>query len=87
MLDWVDGRNNSSLRDLTWAGSTLTFSIVQATGATGLQAMLPLQGRGGTLAGITRAGSPVAYTTDTIKGIDYAFFAATTGSYAAVYAP
>ena len=25
MLDWVDGRNNSSLRDLTWSNNTLTL--------------------------------------------------------------
>ena len=40
-----------------------------------------------TLSTITRAGTPVSYTTDTIKGIAYAFFPAATGSYAAVYAP
>ena len=87
MLDWVDGRNNSSLRDLSWTGNTFSFSITQAPGATGLQAMLPIQSRGQTLATITRAGTPVSYTTDTIKGIAYAFFPAATGSYAAVYAP
>ena len=49
--------------------------------------MLPIQGRGGTLSSITRGGTAVPYTTETIKGISYAFFSAATGSYAAVYAP
>ena len=87
MLDWVDGRNNSTFRNLSWSGSTFSFSINQATGATGLQTMLPLQGHGGTLSSISRGGTPVSYTTETIKGIGYAFFPAVTGSYAAVYGP
>ena len=73
MLDWVDGRNNSTFRNLSWSGNTFSFSINQATGATGLQTMLPLQGHGGTLSSISRGGTPVSYTTETIKGIGYAF--------------
>ena len=45
--------------------------------------MLPVQGPSGTLNAITRAGSPVAYTVQTIKGIQYAFFTAATGTYQA----
>ena len=48
--------------------------------------MLPVQGPAGTLTGITRSGAPVSYTVQTIKGVQYAFFAATTGSYQATYA-
>ena len=87
MLDWVDGRNNSSLRDLIWSNNTLTFNVTQASGATGLQTMLPLQNGARTLSAITRSGSPVSFTTETIKGIAYALFPSTTGSYAAVYTP
>jgi hypothetical protein len=47
--------------------------------------MLPVQGPAGNLTGITHAGSPVSYTVQTIKGIQYAMFAATAGTYAATY--
>jgi len=39
----------------------------------------------GTLAALTRDGSPVAWTTQTIKGIDYGFFPADAGAYVATY--
>ena len=38
MLDWVDGRNNSSFGGFSWNGSSLQFAITQAAGATGLTA-------------------------------------------------
>ena len=41
MLDWVDGRNGSSIRNLIWSGSTLTFTTTVGAGANGLQGMLP----------------------------------------------
>jgi chitodextrinase len=87
MLDWVDGRNASSFRDFVWDGSTLDFTIRVGTGANGLQALLPTEGAGQTLAGLSRNGTPVPYTTQTIKGIQYAVFAAQAGTYAATYSP
>ena len=48
--------------------------------------MLPTQGPTGTLSAITRAGNPVPYTVQTIKGIQYAFFTAATATYQATYA-
>ena len=78
MLDWTDGRNNSTIRGLSWNAGTLTFTTTVAAGANGLQTMLPTQGPTGTLSAITRAGSRVPYTVQTIKGIQYAFF--TTGT-------
>ena len=47
--------------------------------------MLPLQGPTGTLTGITRAGSPVTYTVQTVKGIQYAMFTAATATFVATY--
>ena len=47
--------------------------------------MLPTQGPSGTLSTLTRAGSPVVYTTQTIKGVQYALFAAVDGQYTATY--
>ena len=62
MLDWTDGRNNSTIRGLSWNAGTLTFTTTVAAGANGLQTMLPTQGPTGTLTAITRAGTPVPYT-------------------------
>jgi hypothetical protein len=86
LLEWVDGRNASSFGNLSWNGATLTFDIAVGAGANGLRAMLPLQSDVGPLTGLTRNGSPHPYTTETIKGVQYAVFAASAGSYAASYA-
>ena len=85
LLTWLDGRNSSSFGAITWSGNTLSFNITQAAGARNLRALLPAKGPNGTLNSITRSGSPVAFATQTIKGIPYATFAAVTGSYQAVY--
>jgi hypothetical protein len=85
MLTWLDGRNGSSFGGLAFSGNQLSFSVQRAGGATGLQAMLPLDGPTGRLAGLTRGGAPVATTTQTIKGIAYATFDAQAGGYVATY--
>ena len=85
MLDWVDGRNNSTFGGFSWSGSTLQFSITQAAGATGLTGMLPTQSATGTLTTLSRNGVSIPFSTQTIKGISYAFFTAQSGNYSAVY--
>jgi hypothetical protein len=85
MLNWLDARNASSFGGLTWSGTALTFTITQASGANGLQAMLPFRSAAGVLTSITGTGGSVPFTTDTIKGIPYGFFSAATGVYTATY--
>jgi hypothetical protein len=85
MLAWIDGRNGSSFNGIAWASGTLTFAIVANAGANGLTAMVPASGRGGPLTALTRDGAVVSYTVQTIKGVDYAFFPASAGNYAATY--
>ncbi len=85
MLTWLDGRNGSSFSSVAWSGGTLSFTMVQATGANGLQALLPAQNGAAQLAGLTRNGTAVTYTVQTIKGIAYAVFTTQAGNYAAVY--
>jgi hypothetical protein len=90
LLSWLDGRNNSSFGSPTWnaTAQTLSFTITTADGANGLQAMVPLLAAGNNkLTGITQNGTTVAYTTQRMKGVDYAFFPANAGSYTAQYAP
>jgi hypothetical protein len=48
--------------------------------------MVPTAAGGGAIATITRNGSSIPFTRQLIKGVDYAFFDATDGSYVATYA-
>jgi hypothetical protein len=85
MLTWLDGRNSSTYSAISWGGGVLNFTLSQAAGATGLQVLLPSQSAAGPLASITRGGSPVTFVVQTIKGIPYATFTGTSGTYAATY--
>jgi hypothetical protein len=86
LLTWLDGRNGSSFGNLSWSGSTLSFSVAVGTGANGLTGMVPTVAAGGvTLTGLTRAGAAVPFTRTTVKGVEYAFFSAAAGSYTASY--
>jgi hypothetical protein len=86
MLTWLDGRNGSSFESMSFAGDTLSFTVAPAAGANGLQAMVPTESSAGTLTAIERDGNPVAFTTQTIKGVSYAFVGASAGAYEATYA-
>jgi uncharacterized protein DUF4082/Big-like domain-containing protein/centrosomal CEP192-like protein/carboxypeptidase family protein/ASPM-SPD-2-Hydin domain-containing protein len=85
MLNWLDGRNNSTFGNINWSVNTLSFTVTAATGARNLQVMVPTKGPSGTLAGITLAGAPVPYSVQTVKGLPYAVFLSTGGAYQAVY--
>ncbi len=86
MLNWLDARNASFFGGLTWSGNALNFTVTPGNGANGLQAMVPTHSSAGVLSGITGPSGNVAYTTDSIKGIEYAFFSAAAGAYTATYA-
>ena len=85
LLDWVDGRNTSTIRNLAWNGGTFTFTTTVGAGAVGLQTLLPTQGPTGTLSALSCAGSPTSFTVQTIKGVAYATFPAITGTCQATY--
>ncbi len=85
MLEWLDGRNSSSFDALAWNGSELNFTVTAGTGANGLQALVPFIASGGALTGITGPGGTVSFTTESIKGVDYAVFPATAGAYVVAY--
>ncbi|MFI5370519.1 MAG: DUF4082 domain-containing protein [Candidatus Eisenbacteria bacterium] len=86
MLSWLDGRGSSTFGSVTWSAGVLTFDIAVGDGARNLQAMLPLQSAVGQLVSLTGGGGPIAFTAQTIKGMDYAFFPALPGHYVASYA-
>jgi len=90
LLTWLDGRNGSSFQSLVWndTARTLSFSVAIGTGANGLQAMVPTAvGTSSALTTLTLNGNAVAFTRQTIKGIEYAVFSAAAGTYQATYAP
>ena len=81
MLTWLDGRNNSFFGNITWSNNQLSFPITAYSGANNLQAMLPLYSTNGQLTSITRNGSSIPFTTQTIKGMQYAFFDVAIGTF------
>ena len=85
MLQWLDGRNGASFGAIAWSLDTLRFTVADASGAHGLRGMLPTHSARGVLGSITRDGSPVAFTIETVKGIEYALFPASGGQYVARY--
>jgi hypothetical protein len=87
MLTWLDARNNSSFGNITWRNNQLGFSVTAHNDALNLRAMLPLYSESARLISITSNGNAVPFTTQTIKGMQYAFFSPLTGvnSYVAAY--
>ncbi len=87
MLTWLDGRNSSSFGNIVWKNNRLTFSITAGRGSHNLRAMLPLYSEKGQLAAISCNDNSIPFTVETIKGMQYAFFAAAAGvnSYVADY--
>jgi hypothetical protein len=81
LLDWVDGRNASLFQNITWNGNLLSFAIAPGARTTGLHAMVPSTFGSQNVSGISRDGVTVAFTLQTIKGVSYAVFAASTGAY------
>jgi Domain of unknown function (DUF4082)/Bacterial Ig-like domain/Bacterial Ig domain/Secretion system C-terminal sorting domain len=85
MLDWLDGRNNSTFSNYSWANNKLGFTVIQDPKALNLKGMLPRVVAAGTFISLTQNGVAVNTTTDSIKGISYVFFDAGSGNYVATY--
>ena len=87
LLTWLDGRNGSAFGSLNLNGDILSFSITAAAGSNNMQAMLPAQIGGDPITAINYNGNPISFTTDVIKGVEYALFPALTGNYQASTTP
>ena len=85
MLQWLDGRNGSSFSSLSWSGNVLSFTVTVGANANNLQAMLPTNFGSLGLSSLLLGSSPVTYQLQTIKGVQYAMFAASAGNYQATY--
>ncbi len=85
LLKWLDGRDSSAFTGIAWNGTTLSFGVTAGAGSNGLQALVPLSSEAGVVNGVKRDGTGVSYSFVTRKGIDYASFTATAGSYEVSY--
>jgi hypothetical protein len=85
MLDWLDGRNNSTFSNYNWSNSNLSFTVTQDPRALNLKGMLPNTVSAGTFISLTLNGVPANTTTDSIKGVRYILFDALNGNYVATY--
>ena len=85
LLDWLDGRARSRFANVAFSAGVLTFDVVADAGARNLCAMIPVAAGGASLAQVTLNGTPVPIVVETIKGVGYAFVAASNGTFRAVY--
>ena len=85
LLTWLDGRNNSAFKTLTWNNNELNFDLIAADGSRNLKGMLPLRTLTKELSMILKGTASVPFTKETIKGIEYAFFDGKDGNYTAIY--
>ena len=86
LLDFLQARNQAHMDNIAWDGTHLAFGFTRPA-YSGLTLMVPTVSSAGPLAGITFGGNPITYTNQVIKGVQYAFFAASNGTYQATYAP
>ena len=87
MVTWLDGRNNSKFENIALSDRVLSFGINVAAGANGLQTLVPYNSSSGAVSAITLNGTPVSFTREIIKGIEYAIFNASAGLYQVTYTP
>ena len=84
MLDWVEGRNASTVEHLRRADAEMRFTVQADERTSGmLRGMLPVQALSGELVAIRRGGRPVEHEVRVVKGVTYAVFDAAPGRYRA----
>ncbi|WP_164000514.1 DUF4082 domain-containing protein [Pyxidicoccus caerfyrddinensis] len=85
LLAWLDAREATSVSSVAFTGTVLTFTV--ASPARNLSLMVPTRTAAGrTLVSVSRNGSAVTTTTQTIKGVGFAFInGAQAGTYTATY--
>ncbi|MDE3095520.1 MAG: fibronectin type III domain-containing protein [Chloroflexota bacterium] len=80
-LQFTQMRHDSTISGVAWAGGTLTFTYAASGSGDPISVMLPASFNGSPLSSVQVNGSPVAYTTQTIKGVDYAFAPVNAGTW------
>ena len=74
LLDFTEARNNSTLDNIAWDGSMLSFDFTTPTSGYALTLMVPASVLGGSLLSLEVNGAPSSYTSDLIKGQEYVLF-------------
>jgi hypothetical protein len=85
MLTWLDGRNQSRFDNLKWENSVLTFTSQIGRGAEAAYAMVPYRFREGHVEKVICGSERLAYSIETIKGIEFASFPARPGPCQAIW--
>ena len=86
MLTWLDARGSSSFQAVSWSNNIETFAVQASTNAVGLQGMVPIPA-GYTVSAVTYNSGPISFFLRTVKGIQYVFFTALSGSYQVSFVP
>jgi hypothetical protein len=74
LLDFTEARNNAAFDNITWNGTTLAFDFSTPQSGHALTLMVPAKSGVNVLLSLDVNSSPVAFTTETIKGREYALF-------------
>ncbi|MFU0507077.1 Ig-like domain-containing domain [Pseudaminobacter sp. NGMCC 1.201702] len=85
MLSWLDGRNGSQFDNIQWKNSTLTFTLRIGRGAEAAYAMLPSRFQNQQMEAVVCGSEQLAYSIEQIKGLEFAFFPARSGTCQAIY--
>ncbi len=80
MLTWLDGRNASSLTNIVWSSSSLSFQVNADGQARGLETMVPVP-PGRQVSAVRSNGVSVAYRMEGIKGMSYAILPVSSAGY------
>jgi hypothetical protein len=84
LLTWLDARNASEFKDVMWDGTTLSFQVTVDENAKNAYAALPSRFQGMEISRVA-CGDTLKVTTEEIKGLQWAFFPAATGTCTATY--
>ena len=85
MLTWLDGRNGSSFKKLTWDGQCLEFTVSVGEGGNGIHTLIPMNSAAGVLNEVTFNNESISYEKSTVSGLPYAEFSSPPGDYRVNY--
>ncbi|RAX50700.1 hypothetical protein DQ353_03945 [Arthrobacter sp. AQ5-05] len=86
LLNWTDARNASNFESSNWHEGELSFALNIDPNTHGmLKSMLPTKSFEGALTGIRYKGEAIDFVIETVKGVEYAIFDASSGAYVASY--
>jgi hypothetical protein len=87
LLTWLDAREDADFGAVTWRGAIAAFdATVPAEARELMTGMIPMDTSRGALVGLEKDGVEVPFAVETIKGVRFGLFTATTGGYEATYA-